>query len=87
MIAHKLTIVPSAQLLPREKQLAWHLATPAADPVEVPTHVSDMIANHMIDNAGVAITFRPCLPKSKNAAAPVMTSFGQLQWPTKFTLH
>ena len=55
MITHKLHAVPSAQLLPREKQLAWLLATLAADPVEVPTHVSDMIANRIIDNAGVAI--------------------------------
>ena len=55
MITHKLHAVPSAQRLPREEQLAWHLATVAADPVPIPTNVSDMIANRIIDNAGVAI--------------------------------
>ncbi|WOI54563.1 MmgE/PrpD family protein [Parvularcula sp. LCG005] len=46
---------PSKDELPREKQLAWTMATVAADPVGIDDDVTDMIINRIIDNASVAI--------------------------------
>jgi 2-methylcitrate dehydratase len=45
----------SAEKLPRKEQLAWRIAEVAADPVGVEPDVAEMIANRVIDNAGVAI--------------------------------
>lgn len=39
----------------REAELAWQLALVAADPVEVDDEVAAMLANRVIDNAGVAL--------------------------------
>ncbi|MHB1498321.1 MAG: MmgE/PrpD family protein, partial [Acidimicrobiales bacterium] len=44
----------SAEALPREEQLAWKLALLAADPVAVEPEVAEMVANRLIDDAGVA---------------------------------
>ncbi|MET8049715.1 MmgE/PrpD family protein [Streptosporangium sp. NPDC005286] len=45
----------SEDSLPRQKQLAWHLAEAAADPVPVEPAVAEMVGNRVIDNAAVAI--------------------------------
>jgi 2-methylcitrate dehydratase len=45
---------PSADRLPRSEQLAWALAELAADPVEVPHDVAEMIINRVIDDTAVA---------------------------------
>ena len=52
---HTVKVYSSKQELKREDQLAWKLATVAADPVEVDADVTDMIINRMIDNASVAM--------------------------------
>ncbi|MGH9104670.1 MAG: MmgE/PrpD family protein [Acidimicrobiales bacterium] len=44
----------SADALPRQEQLAWKLAEMATDPVEVGPEVAEMVANRLIDDAGVA---------------------------------
>jgi 2-methylcitrate dehydratase len=54
MITHHLRVHRSDEHLPREGQLAWHLAEVAADPVAVDADVVDMIINRVIDNAAVA---------------------------------
>lgn len=42
-------------MLPREEQFAWKIAQVAADPVGVEPDVAEMVANRIIDNAGVAL--------------------------------
>ncbi|WP_062289725.1 MmgE/PrpD family protein [Demequina phytophila] len=44
----------SAEALPREQQLAWRIATVAAERVDVTPAVEDMVINRIIDNAAVA---------------------------------
>ncbi|MDL5351851.1 MmgE/PrpD family protein [Microbacterium sp. zg-YB36] len=53
-ITHHLRVHRSDEDLPREGQLAWHIAEVAADPVAVDSEVVDMIINRIIDNASVA---------------------------------
>ena len=53
-VIHHLRVHRSDENLPREGQLAWHIAEIAADPVEVDADVVDMIINRVIDNAAVA---------------------------------
>ncbi|WP_194396717.1 MmgE/PrpD family protein [Microbacterium atlanticum] len=53
-VMHHLRVHRSDEHLPREGQLAWHIAEVAADPVEVDADVVDMIINRVIDNAAVA---------------------------------
>jgi 2-methylcitrate dehydratase len=48
-------VSPSAELLPREQQLAWAIAEVAADPVAVDTDVAEMVVNRVIDDAAVAV--------------------------------
>ncbi len=55
MIIHDVKVHPEADRLPREGQLAWKIASVAADPVAVEPAVIDMIINRIIDNASVAI--------------------------------
>ncbi|GAB3087260.1 MmgE/PrpD family protein [Nocardioides zeae] len=55
MIDHHVRTYRSLEHLPREEQLAWKLALLAADPVEVPGDVADMVVNRVIDNAAVAV--------------------------------
>jgi len=55
MQSHHVKVHASAENLPREEQLAWKIAQVSADPVGVEPVVAEMIANRLIDNAGVAI--------------------------------
>ena len=55
MRVHDVKVHASKQALAREEQLAWKIAAVASDSVPVDREVADMIANRIIDNAGVAI--------------------------------
>jgi 2-methylcitrate dehydratase len=55
MLMHDVKVYPSKANLPRENQLAWKIASVAADRVPVERDVTEMIINRIIDNAGVAI--------------------------------
>ena len=52
---HYAKVHASAEKFPREQELAWKIAEVAADPTGVNPDVAEMIANRIIDNAGVAI--------------------------------
>jgi 2-methylcitrate dehydratase len=52
---HHVRVYKSEENLPREDQLAHKIAMVAADPVEVPAEVTEMVINRIIDNASVAI--------------------------------
>jgi len=54
MITHHVRVRPSADRLPADQQLAWHIAQVAVDPVPVDDDVAEMIVNRVIDNAAVA---------------------------------
>ncbi|CAO5162178.1 2-methylcitrate dehydratase 2 [Frankia sp. AiPs1] len=54
MIEHKVRVFRSTEQLPRSAELAWKIAEVAADLVAVPSDVTDMVINRIIDNAGVA---------------------------------
>src|ERR1700730_16433958 len=55
MQIHPVRVHPSKEQLPREEQLAWKIASVAADIVPVQPDVTDLIINRIIDNAAVAI--------------------------------
>ena len=55
MQIHHLKVHPSKAQLPREEQLAWKMASVAADVVPVQPEVAEQIINRVIDNAAVAI--------------------------------
>src|SRR5882672_9849327 len=55
MQIHPVKVHPSKEQFPREKQLAWKIASVAADVVPIQTDVPEIIINRIIDNAGVAI--------------------------------
>ena len=55
MREHNVRVYKSEESLPRENQLAFKIATVAADPVAVTDEVTDMVINRIIDNASVAI--------------------------------
>ncbi len=55
MITHEVRAHRSKDDLKREDQLAWKIASVAADPVAVEEDVIDMIINRIIDNASVGI--------------------------------
>jgi 2-methylcitrate dehydratase len=55
MQVHRVKVHPSSDRLPRGLQLAWKIAEVAADPVPVDADVAEVIANRVIDNAGVAL--------------------------------
>ena len=55
MKIHPLRTHASAKHLAREDEMAWKLASVAADPVAVDGDTADMICNRIIDNAAVAI--------------------------------
>jgi 2-methylcitrate dehydratase len=55
MMLHDVKVHPEADRLPREDQLAWKIASVAADPVDILPDVADMIVNRVIDNAAVAV--------------------------------
>ena len=55
MVTHSVTVSPPGVRLVPSAQLAHRLAAIAADAVAVDTDVAEMIANRIIDNAGVAL--------------------------------
>jgi 2-methylcitrate dehydratase len=55
MQIHPVKVHPSKAQLPREEQLAWKIASVAADIVPVQPDVTELIINRIIDNAAVAI--------------------------------
>src|SRR5882762_2716889 len=55
MQIHHVKVYPSKAQLPREEQLAWKMASVAADPAPVQPEVTEQIINRIIDNAAVAI--------------------------------
>src|ERR1051326_4372587 len=55
MITHDVRVYPSKDDLKRDDQLAWKIASVAADKVAIDKDVAEMIANRIIDNAAVAI--------------------------------
>lgn len=61
---HAVRVHPSADRLARTDQLAWAIAQVAADPVEVPDDVVDMIVNRVIDNAAVTVASLTRTPPS-----------------------
>lgn len=52
---HTVRVHPEADRLAKEEQLAWKIASMAADPVAVDDDVVEMIINRVIDNASVAM--------------------------------
>jgi len=77
MIDHDVRVYPSAVPLPREDQLAWKIATVAAEQLDPVAEVTDMVINRVIDNASVAAASlgrEPILAaRSQAAAHPVST--------------
>lgn len=63
-VNHPVRVHPSADRLARADQLAWAIAQVAADPVEVPDEVVDMIINRVIDNAAVTVASLTRTPPS-----------------------
>jgi 2-methylcitrate dehydratase len=55
MITHTVRVHPESDRLPKTDQLAWKIASVAADTVAVEPAVVDMIVNRIIDNASVAV--------------------------------
>ena len=55
MKTHSVRVHSSADNLPREAQLAWHIAAFAADVGPLSDDVRDMIACRIVDNASVAL--------------------------------
>jgi 2-methylcitrate dehydratase len=54
MIDHHVRVYRSEEPLPRSEQLAWKIATVAAEQLEPTPEVTDMVINRIIDNAAVA---------------------------------
>ncbi len=83
MKQHKVRTYKSAEKLAREDQLAWKIASIAADDVPLDADVVEMIGNRIIDNAAVAaasLARRPVASARAQAAAhpflPGATVFG-----------
>lgn len=55
MITHEVKVHLSADNLPREQQLAWHIASFAHDAGPLDADVVEMIACRIVDNASVAL--------------------------------
>ena len=55
MQIHQVKVHPSQTRLPREEQLAWKMASVAADAVALEPEVREQVINRIIDNAAVAI--------------------------------
>ncbi|MFY1638139.1 MmgE/PrpD family protein [Solwaraspora sp. WMMB335] len=55
MIDHLVRVSPSAQRLPRDRQLAWRLAELATVGAPLDAEAVDMAVNRVIDNAAVAV--------------------------------
>lgn len=83
MKSHRVRTYKSAENLARENQLAWKIASVAADDVPLDADVVEMIGNRMIDNAAVAaasLARRPVVSARAQAQAhpflPGATVFG-----------
>ena len=83
MKLHKVRTYKSAEKLAREDQLAWKIASVAADNVALDADVVEMIGNRIIDNAAVAaasLARRPVVSARAQAVAhpflPGATVFG-----------
>ena len=83
MKSHTVRTYKSAEHLAREDQLAWKIATVAADDVALEAEVVEMIGNRIIDNAAVAaasLARRPVASARAQAGAhpfsPGSTVFG-----------
>jgi 2-methylcitrate dehydratase len=81
--SHKVRTYKSAEKLAREEQLAWKIASVAADDVPLDADVVEMIGNRIIDNASVAaasLARRPIVSARAQALAhpfmPGATVFG-----------
>jgi len=55
MQTHRVKVYPSSAHLPREEQLAWKIATVAADDVPVQPEVIEAVIDRVMDDAAVAI--------------------------------
>lgn len=55
MITHEVRVHPSADELPRDRQLAWHIARFATTSSPLDADVVEMIACRIVDNAAVAL--------------------------------
>ncbi|AEM41123.1 MmgE/PrpD family protein [Ketogulonicigenium vulgare] len=55
MKTYEVRVHPSAAQLPRDEQLAWHIASFAANPGALDADVLEMIACRIVDNASVAL--------------------------------
>jgi len=55
MLQHSVRVWPSAEVHPREDELAWKIAAVAADPVPVDADAAETVANRIVDNAAVAM--------------------------------
>ena len=72
MTDHHVTVHPSAEMLPREEQLAWKLAGVATGTRDFPEEAAEMAANRVIDDAAVAIaalTHAPVVAAREQAVA------------------
>jgi 2-methylcitrate dehydratase len=69
MQIHRVKVYPSSAQLAREEQLAWKIASAAADDVPVEAEVTEAIVDRLIDDAAVAIA---AIHRSPVAAAREM---------------
>jgi len=87
---HRVRTYKSAEALSRQDQLAWKIATVAADPVAVSDDVVEMIGNRIIDNAAVAaasLNRAPVVSARAQAMAhpyrPGATVYGLTSYPNR----
>ena len=90
MKLHRVRTYKSAEALSRQDQLAWKIATVAADPVAVSDDVVEMIGNRIIDNAAVAaasLNRAPVVSARAQAMAhpyrPGATVYGLTSYPNR----
>lgn len=55
MRTHHVRVHQSAEVLPRERELAWRIAEVAADPVALEDAVAEAVIDRIIDNAAVSV--------------------------------
>ena len=55
MLFNKIIIPSPGKRIEKKKQLAWLLASMAAQPWDSNQSINEMVGNRLIDNAGVAI--------------------------------
>ena len=80
MQLHHVRVHRSDENLAREDQLAWKIASCAADPVAVTDDVTEMVINRVIDNASVAaasLTRKPVIAARSQALAHPRSNGGE----------